>query len=102
MIGNLNESENEGAEFVDPVSVTRLSKRNILALALSLAGVLLVLFFSSRRQSAELSTEYELAPSPAVDCTHIGTGRAAYSHAQSLGALYTNTSRAHRRTKIHL
>ena len=67
MIGNLKESENEGAEFVDPVSVTRLSKRNILALALSLAGVLLVLFFSSRRQPAESNTEYELAPAPAVD-----------------------------------
>ncbi|MDE2833825.1 MAG: TrbI/VirB10 family protein [Bacteroidota bacterium] len=36
-------------EFVDPSSPTRLSRRNVLALALSVAGVLLVLFFSSRR-----------------------------------------------------
>lgn len=67
MIGNLNEAEQDRTEFVDPVSVTRLSRRNILALALSLAGVLLVLFFSSRRQSAKPGTEYDLNPVSAVD-----------------------------------
>lgn len=67
MIGKLKDSEQEETEFVDPVSVTRLSRRNILALVLSLAGVLLVLFFSSRRQSTDANTEYELTPSPAVD-----------------------------------
>ncbi len=67
MIDHLKEAEHERAEFVDPASVTRLSKRNILALALSLAGVVLVLFFSSRRQSTESNTEYELSPTPAVD-----------------------------------
>ena len=63
----MKESENKESEFVDPVSVTRLSRRNILALALSLAGVLLVLFFSSRRQSAEPVSEYELPPSSTMD-----------------------------------
>ena len=37
-------------EFVDPSPPVRLSRRNILALALSITGVLLVLFFSSRRK----------------------------------------------------
>ena len=67
MISPLKKPENEQSEFVDPVSVTRLSRRNILALILSLVGVLLVLFFSSRRQSEEPVTEYELPSSPAMD-----------------------------------
>lgn len=46
-------------EFVDPVPPTRLSRRNILALALSATGVLLVLFFSSRRTQ---TAESEYAP----------------------------------------
>ena len=66
MIAKLNGTKNESeeAEFVDPVPVARLSRRNILALVLSLAGVLLVLFFSSRRQVTDSITEYELTPSP--------------------------------------
>ncbi|MCY4233583.1 MAG: TrbI/VirB10 family protein [Bacteroidetes bacterium] len=64
---NLKGLDDESGEFVDPVPVTRLSKRNILALALSLAGVLLVLFFSSRRQSGPSVTEYELSPPSAAD-----------------------------------
>lgn len=59
--------ENESDEFCDPVPSTRLSKRNILALALSLTGVLLVLFFSSRRQSGSTVTEYELSPPSTSD-----------------------------------
>jgi len=63
------EIEEEVSEFVDPapVAIARLSRRNILALALSLAGVLLVLFFSSRRQSAESITEYDLPPASTPD-----------------------------------
>ncbi|MCY4159743.1 MAG: TrbI/VirB10 family protein [Bacteroidetes bacterium] len=61
------EHENEASEFVDPAPVARLSRRNILALALSLAGVLLVLFFSSRRQATTPVTEYELPSSSTPD-----------------------------------
>ena len=65
MIKKFKDSEDITSEFVDPVPMTRLSKRNILALVLSLAGVLLVLFFSSRQKSAAPITEYELSsPSP--------------------------------------
>ncbi len=60
-------TESESDEFVDPVASPRLSKRNILALVLSLAGVLLVLFFSSRRQSGPSITEYELSPPSSAD-----------------------------------
>ncbi len=69
MIRNLGGNKNEGeeSEFVDPAPVARLSRRNILALALSLAGVLLVLFFSSRRQKTEPVAEYELASPPASE-----------------------------------
>ena len=67
MIKRLVEPEEDTSEFVDPVPVARLSRRNILALVLSLAGVLLVLFFSSRRSTPEASTSYELAPLPATD-----------------------------------
>jgi len=65
MIKKFREQQDSTSEFVDPIPVTRLSKRNLLALVLSLAGVLLVLFFSSRHQSAAPITEYELSsPSP--------------------------------------
>ncbi len=67
MMSELNNPESESSEYVDPVPVTRLSRRNILALALSLAGVLLVLFFSSRRQSSEHVPPYELTASPTVE-----------------------------------
>ena len=40
-------------EFVDPHPTPRLSRRNIIALILTIAGVLLVLFFSSRRTLEE-------------------------------------------------
>ena len=39
-------------EFMDPIPPARLSRRNVLALTLSVAGVLLVLFFSSRRSKS--------------------------------------------------
>ncbi len=67
MIEKLVEPEQEASEFVDPVPVARLSRRNILALVLSLAGVLLVLFFSSRRSTPEAPTSYDLAPLPVTD-----------------------------------
>ena len=67
MIKELIEPENEASEFVDPTPVARLSRRNILALVLSLAGVLLVLFFSSRQRTSEPPTSYDLAPLPAAD-----------------------------------
>ena len=67
MIKELIESDNEASEFVDPTPVARLSRRNILALVLSLAGVLLVLFFSSRQRTSEPPTSYDLAPLPAAD-----------------------------------
>ena len=67
MIEKLVEPEQEASEFVDPVPVARLSRRNILALVLSLAGVLLVLFFSSRRSTPEAPTSYDLAPLPVPD-----------------------------------
>lgn len=67
MINKSTLPENETAEFVDPVPVTRLSKRNILALVLSLAGVLLVLFFSSRHSRTDLTTEYEFPSNPAME-----------------------------------
>lgn len=67
MINRIAEPEEDTSEFVDPVPVARLSRRNILALVLSLAGVLLALFFSSRRSTPEASTSYELAPLPATD-----------------------------------
>ena len=47
--------EKPGAEdFVDPAAgdTMRLSRRNILALVLTVAGVILALFFSSRRTPA--------------------------------------------------
>lgn len=66
MIKKLVEPEEDASEFVDPVPVARLSRRNILALVLSLAGVLLVLFFSSRRSTPEASASYDLAPLPAA------------------------------------
>lgn len=40
-------------ETVDPLPSPRLSRRNILALVLTVVGVLLVLFFSSRRSPSE-------------------------------------------------
>lgn len=67
MIEKLVEPEQDASEFVDPVPVARLSRRNILALVLSLAGVLLVLFFSSRRSTPEAPTSYDLAPLPVTD-----------------------------------
>ena len=67
MIKKLVEPEQDASEFVDPAPVARLSRRNILALMLSLAGVLLVLFFSSRRSTPEAPTSYDLAPLPVTD-----------------------------------
>ena len=53
-------------EFVDPSPPARLSRRNILALALSVTGVLLVLFFSSRRTKT-VETEYSPPDYPVVE-----------------------------------
>ena len=51
-------------EYVNPRSTARLSRRNVLALALSVTGVLLVLFFSSRRTSPD-EPEYRQVELPA-------------------------------------
>ncbi len=52
-----------GAEdFVDPAPGARLSRRNILALTLTVVGVILALFFSSRRSSPPRTAE----PSPEI------------------------------------
>ena len=46
-------SETPGAsDFVDPTPSARLSRKNILALVLTITGVILALFFSSRRGPA--------------------------------------------------
>ena len=58
-------------EFVDPSPPVRLSRRNILALALSVTGVLLVLFFSSRRKkpvdSSYTQVEYPSTEYPILE-----------------------------------
>ena len=52
--------DQQGADdFVDPSPPARLSRRNVVALALSVAGVLLALFFSSRRAPAPVEREPE-------------------------------------------
>ena len=53
-----------GAEdYVDPAPSARLSRKNILALVLTLAGLILAIFFSSRRSSVPTQPVYE-APAP--------------------------------------
>ncbi len=50
--------ETSSEEFVDPQPPARLSRRNIIALALTIAGVLLVLFLGSRRPRPEPEPGY--------------------------------------------
>ena len=51
-------NEAPGAEdFVDPAPSVRLSRKNILGLVLTVVGVILALFFSSRRSPAPRSAE---------------------------------------------
>ncbi len=69
MIGLKPKKEVEGAEeFVNPSPPARLSRRNILALVLSIAGVLLALFFSSRRSSV-VETDHQ--PMDLPPATHV-------------------------------
>ena len=50
--------ETSSEEFVDPQPPARLSRRNIVALALTVVGVLLVLFLGSRRPRPEPEPGY--------------------------------------------
>ena len=67
MIGSKGDAADESTEYVDPAPIPRLSRRNILALILSLAGVVLVLFFSSRERQSDEASPYELTVSPVTD-----------------------------------